>query len=183
MPCVRGNQLTIEQRRAQQRLAREEARAEQEAQLASPHRRYWDSLVDRIYAHPGGFDALSKGDRLYYLIYWLSCEVHNGGFDQFFSNTSGGRYNETVAALAEAGDQETLRLLQEAKAALFGEADVPVEQATRCRLMPTALEDHPRYEAVHRALDELDQRFWEGAGRLNALLEGMVVAYGLYAGV
>jgi len=176
VPCVRGNQLSIEQRSEQRRREREVERAWRE----SPEHRYWLSLVERVYKQPGGFGALSRGDQLYYLVNVLSGEVHNGGFDQFFSNSSGDRYYETVQALAELEDQATLSLLEEAKSTLFGAVDVPVDGVARFGLMRTASEDHPQYAATVLALDQLDKRFYANAESVSSLLERVATAHDLY---
>jgi Domain of unknown function (DUF4375) len=176
VPCVRGNQLTVEQRNEQRRKERESERAWRE----SPEYRYWLSLVDRVYKEPGGFGALSKGDQLYYLVNVLSGEVLNGGFDQFFSNSSGDLYCETVQALVELRDQDTLNLLEEAKSTLFGPADCPVDGRARFGLMRTASEDHPLYEATVLALDQLDKRFYANAKNVSRLLERVAAAHNLY---
>jgi hypothetical protein len=133
-----------------------------------------------VYKQPGGFASLSRGDQLYYLVNVLNGEVHNGGFDQFFSNSSGDRYYETMQALAELGDQATLGLLEEAKSSLFGAADVPVDQVARFELMPTATEDHPQYEATVVALDQLDKRYYANAERVASVLERVAAAHSLY---
>ena len=178
MPCVRGNQLSIEQRKAQHRQAREAERA----RLASPEHKYWHTLVDRVYKQPGGFEVLPHGDQLYFLINVLSGEVHNGGFEQFFSNSSGNRYDETVAALTEVGAQASRALLLEAKSAIFAFADVPVDRVARCELMPTASEAHPEYDAVNAALDDLDSRFYADPDKLGEVLDRIATMYNLYPG-
>ena len=178
VPCVRGNLLSIEQRKDRHRNEREAERA----WLESPEHRYWSSLVDRVYKQPGGFGVLSRGDQLYYLVNVLSGEVHNGGFDQFFSNSSGDRYYETVQALVDLGDRTTLGLLEEAKSALFEAARVPVDRIVRFRLMRTASEDHPQYDATVLALEELDKRFYASAERVTKLLERVAAEHDLYHG-
>jgi len=176
MPCVRGNQLSIEQRKEQHRQAREAERA----RLASPEHKYWHTLVDRVYKQPGGFEALAHGDQLYFLVNVLVGDVHNGGFEQFFSNSSGNRYCETVAALTEVGAQASLALLLEAKSAIFAFADVPVDRVARYDLMPTASEAHPEYDAVSAALDDLDSRFYADPDKLGEVLDRIATMYNLY---
>ena len=178
VPCVRGNQLSIKERNEQRRKEREAERA----WLESSEYRYWSSLVDRVHKRPGGFEALRRGDQLYYLVNVLSGEVHNGGFDQFFSNSSGDRYHETVQALTELGEQAICDLLKEAKSILFGAANVPAERVARFELMPTASEDNPQYEATIHALDQLDKRFYAHAENVSNLLERVATIHGLYHG-
>ena len=155
MPCARGNILSIEQRRAQHEHAREAERAF----LESSEYKFWQALVGKVYGAKHGFDSLIKGERLYFVINVLSREVHNGGFDQFFSNSSGDRYEETLDALTETGARSTLQLLQDAKAVLFGGAPVPRDRTARLAAMSTSSEDHPIYDAANSALDRLDKAF------------------------
>ncbi|GKS87028.1 MULTISPECIES: DMP19 family protein [unclassified Acidovorax] len=175
MPCVRGNTRSIEERREEHRQRREAERADRE----SPEHLYWIALVDRVYKGEG-FESLSHGDQLYYLLSVLSGEVHNGGFDQFFSNSSGNHYRETVDALKEIGDTVALDLLLQAKAAVFGDAPVPANRVARFDLMRTASEDHPEYEIANQALDGLDRRFWRHAEQFGAQLENLAESHQLY---
>ena len=177
IPCTRGNQLTTEQRNENHRKQREEERA----RLESPQYKYWSSLISRVYGDDGGFGSLQHGDRLYYLINVLTGEVHNGGFDQFFSNSSGDHYAETVEALSEVGDQSTLRLLREAKSALFTQDEVPANRIARFELMATSSKEHPRYESAWKALEELDTRFYASASNVDAALDRVVKTYSLYS--
>lgn len=177
IPCTRGNQLTIEQRNENHRKQREEERA----RLESPQYKYWSSLISRVYGDDGGFGSLQHGDRLYYLMNVLTGEVHNGGFDQFFSNSSGDRYAETVEALSEVGDLATLQLLREAKSALFAQDEVPAKRIARFELMATSSKEHPRYESAWKALEELDTRFYASASNVDAALDRVVKAYNLYS--
>ena len=177
MPCVRGNTLSIEQRRAQQQQAREAERAFRE----SPERRYWLALVKRVYDEAQGLDSLLPSERVYYLAHVLSGEVHNGGFDQFFTNSSGDRYLDTVAALTELGALTSLERLLEAKRVLFDQANVPTDRAQRCALMATFDEDHEAHETTHAKLDELDTRFYKDPDQLGTLLERWAVTHRLFA--
>jgi Domain of unknown function (DUF4375) len=177
LPCVRGNMRSIQERQEEQRQRREADRADEQ----SPERLYWLALVRRVYGEGRGLEALPHGDRLYWLISVLSGEVHNGGFDQFFSNSSGDLYQETVDALTEVGDETTQGLLREARAVLFGEADVPKDRVKRFHLMATAESDSPQADAASSALDVLDKRFYAHADGFGVILEGLVREYRLYA--
>lgn len=176
MPCVNGNQLTIQERTERHRQQREAERAFRE----SPAHKYWVALVDRVYNTPAGFEGLPHGDRLYYLLSVLTGEVHNGGFDQFFSNSSGKHYAETVSALTEASDVVSLQLLQAAKDVLFGQQEVPIDRRARFEAMATSSEDLPGYDAAYQALDTLDRRFWENAENIDTTLTKIASIYRLY---
>jgi hypothetical protein len=162
----------------------EQRKQEREAERAwreSPEWKYWTSLVDRVYKNAGGFDALSRGDQLYYLVNVLNGEVHNGGFDQFFSNTSGNRYLETVQALVELDASYVASLLQEAKQVLFGINDVPTGQAERYHQMVTSTKEHPEYAAANVRLDQLDRQLYALADDIANLLSNVAKSHCLYA--
>jgi len=50
-----------------------------------------------------GIDSLSEKERYFYLIDSLLMEVNNGGFDQYFSNSIGRHWEETVSILGKLG--------------------------------------------------------------------------------
>ena len=177
LPCVRGNQLSIAERTERHRKQREEERARYE----SPEYKYWVSVVKRVHEQENGYENLPTGDRLYYLLNVLTGEVHNGGFDQFFSNSSGDRYTETLAALTEVGAQPSLQLLLDAKQVLFGERDVPANQRERFELMATSTPAKPQYEAACLALDLLDKRFYACAEVIDQALAEVADRYSLYS--
>lgn len=52
----------------------------------------YSSLVERVYRSPAGFAAFSDEERLYYAMTLFQNEVNNGGFHQFFFNSSGSYY-------------------------------------------------------------------------------------------
>lgn len=61
-----------------------------------------------------GFDSLSHPEKVLHHLYWLESEVNNGGFDQFFTNSSGDYALDTPAALAEVGAHHTADLVKKA---------------------------------------------------------------------
>lgn len=176
MPCVRGNTRSIQERQAERQRQREAERAYE----ASPERQYWLALVRQVYDPDRGFDTLGLGDRQYWLINVLSGEVHNGGFDQFFSNSSGDCFQETVDALIEVGDSASLNLMMQAKALLFGDADVPTDRQARYAAMATADDESEQAQEVSRQLEALDRRFWAQADRIGEVLEAVAREHGLY---
>ena len=176
IPCVRGNTLSIQERTERHRLEREQERAYRE----SPEYKYWLSIVKHVHEEPNGFDSLAHADRLYYLLNVLTGEVHNGGFDQFFSNSSGDRYAETVLALTEVGAEAPMQLLLKAKQVLFHENDVPLDQRERLELMPTISTEHPLHDAANLALDQLDKDFYACAEVISSALSKLAETHNLY---
>jgi hypothetical protein len=69
-------------------------------------------ISDKI--HKKGFDSLSHPERVLHHIYWLESEVNNGGFDQFFVNSSGDYALDTPSALEEIGAHHTAHLVKRA---------------------------------------------------------------------
>jgi Domain of unknown function (DUF4375) len=170
MPCFRGNTLTLEERKAR----RESTRQIAEAWYASPEHQYWKKLVGKFYATDRGLDALTRGERLYFLITTLDGEVRNGGFSQFFSNSSGEHYEETVAALTDVDLHTAARLLQDAKAILFGSKRVPRDRMARWKAMPAADEDHPDHGSVNDELEQFDKRYYARNAEVMTALERVV---------
>lgn len=163
MPCKGGYRENIEngKRYAQER----------KQYLASPQALYWSALVDRVFRTPQGFAGLALAEQHYYAVNVLQGEVYNGGFDQYFGNSSGDHYASACAGLRELGALQTLALLEEAKGLLFGAQAVPAEQGERQLRMPTYA-DEPDL-ACEAALDALDTRFYLDPDQL----EERLVAY------
>ena len=65
-----------------------------------------------------GFAALTPAEQVAYCVDALEREVANGGFEQFFGNSSGDTAAETLAALETIGAMKAAALLREAMACL-----------------------------------------------------------------
>ena len=70
--------------------------------------------------------ALSEAERIFYITQTLEMEVNNGGFSQFFYNSSGNFSNELVGAFTAIGANATAAICQKAISA-FGR-DIPVDR-------------------------------------------------------
>lgn len=101
-----------------------------------PFRDHWTDLVHRVHDAPDGFYRLSHPERTYYLVCMLQGEVFNGGIGQFFDNSSGDFYRETLEALEEVGATRCHALLVAAKQVLFPTGDPPRDRAARYAAMP-----------------------------------------------
>jgi hypothetical protein len=71
-------------------------------------------VLDRLYTV--GFDAMARAEQDLYLANTLESEVFNGGFHQFFSNSSGNCAMQTASALARIGDTKTAAIYSRALA-------------------------------------------------------------------
>lgn len=74
-------------------------------------------------------ENLNEYERVFYVVEDLEMEVNNGGFAQFFYNSSGALSGELVHSLTEIGAYKTAEICRKALSA-FG-ADMPVDRAER----------------------------------------------------
>jgi Domain of unknown function (DUF4375) len=164
MPCKGGYRETIDE-------AKRRAREEREEMRTDPFRKLWLSLVERENSPAGGFEMLSEAEKLYYAVGLLELEVYNGGFHQYFFNSSGSSYSYAEKGLISLGAIQTVELLRQAKEVLFPSMAVPVDTGARRRLIPLdADSDEPAPDWTHR-LDELDRRFWADSENLGTRLK------------
>jgi hypothetical protein len=82
------------------------------------------------------FEKLSEVDRTLILVWSLQGEVDNGGFDQFYFNSSGDHAAETVHALRRIGARRTANLVARANR-LFRTQPPPKERALRIAELDT----------------------------------------------
>ena len=164
MPCKKGTRKSMEQ-------AKEKAMQDGELDKTCPFRAYWRNLVERVYDEGQGFNTLSEEEKLYYSVCVLTGEVYNGGFIQFFDNTSGARYSYAELGLVRIEAKESLKLLRAAKTSLFGKQGVPKGQAERWAII--------RKHTDEPDLDELDTEFYKDADELDKKLENFAIKSGL----
>ena len=106
--------------------------------------------------------VLSEAERIFYITQSLEMEVNNGGFSQFFYNTSGNFSNELVNAFTAIGANATAVICQKAVAA-FGR-DIPVEKDEREEML-----DELESEEIDEILEECDDAFYEYEDNLTEL--------------
>lgn len=164
MPCKNGTRNKIEQ-------AKKYYERERELDRTCPFRALWRELVDKVYKQEGGFSKLTEDERVYYSVNVLSCEVYNGGFIQYFNNTSGEHYRYAELGLIRLGAKNSLKLLRQAKTELFGDAGVSRDQVERWAQIRKRCEEPD--------LDTLDQQFYKDPDSLEDKLMGLAVETGL----
>jgi hypothetical protein len=124
-------------------------------------------------AYPEDFDAVVPSDRGEFerlppkaqvacCIHMLEAEVNNGGFHQFFFNSSGQYVRETLSALHDIGAVKTRRLLERAIAAAF-----PNSYPSNSDTHQDALAD---FDAIADDLEPLDSEFYRYAEPLTVLV-------------
>ncbi len=167
MPCKSGTRSAIE-------ASKVEAKRQRELDATDPFRLYWRELVDRVYKSDAGIAQLSDVERQYWAVGCLSGEVYNGGFDQYFYNSSGATYSAAVDGLKAMGATTSLLLLQQAKQMIFGFTDVPEETRARRSIQMSVESD-----ALQQRLDELDKQFWKDPDNLAMRSEKFAISHGL----
>jgi hypothetical protein len=169
VPCATGTREAIEKGRERNRRQKE--------LRESPHRRYWSALVDRVERSAGRFDALTSAEQLYDAGCVLDSEVYNGGFEQFFDNSSGRLYSSALACLTALGAHQCLALLLQAKELLFPGRDVPVDTAARRAVLRTSSSPE-----LARALDALDASYHADPDELGAKRDAFAAENRLFDG-
>ena len=112
--------------------------------------------------------VLSEAERIFYITQTLEMEVNNGGFSQFFYNSSGNFSNELVKAFTAIGANATAAICQKAVAA-FGR-DIPVDRDERQEML-----DELESEEINEILEECDDAFYDYEDNLNELNYSFVV--------
>lgn len=164
MACKNGIRESMEE-------SKEYYKRERELEKTCPFRLFWSDLVDRVYDEKKGFKTLSDEEKFYYSVNCLSGEVYNGGFDQYFSNSSGENYIYAELGLVQLGATNSLGLLRKAKKLVFGSSSVPKEQHLRQVATSNG--------KVSSALDDLDTEFYKDTDQLSEKLESYAKSKGL----
>jgi Domain of unknown function (DUF4375) len=170
MPCKGGYRKNIEEskvRYAQDKQYRETA-----------EHKHWLWLVDQVHKSETGFSGLSHPNQLYFATNLVSGEVHNGGFDQYFHNSSGDHYQFAVEGFTTIGASESLHLLISAKQIVFGEADVPSNTGARRKVIRAA--HSATQDRLSKELDVLDRAFWADLDKLGERLSQFAQTHELH---
>jgi len=170
-PCKGGFKVDIE-------AGRERRRKEKEIRN-SPQGRYWHDLATRVYSEEVGFASLRESEQLYFAIVLLDGEVYNGGFDQYFFNSSGDYFDYAIKGLTEIKAVTSLRLLQEAKIASFGNETFIADIDERRRLLISRMESEADAE-VQAKLNQLDDAYYEDPDDLAKKLDDFGLEHGLW---
>ncbi len=112
-------------------------------------------------------ENLNKHERVFFVAQTLEQEVNNGGFSQFFYNSSGDFSNEVVDAFTEIGASKTAEICEKALAVFNGK--VPVDRDEREELLDDLDCDD--------VLNECDDAFYNYEDDLEALNYAYVMKY------
>jgi hypothetical protein len=89
-------------------------------------------------------------------------EINNGGFNQYFSNSTGDTVHETIFSLRAIGADKTAEILQKA-IDQFPDKKVPKDRDERTEIVEQI------EEVANEVWEELDQQFYKYEDDLNAL--------------
>lgn len=105
--------------------------------------------------------AFSRPQRLVWAVLWYRSEVHNGGHDQFFSNSTGMVWPDALEGLAKIGRPDLERILSEA--------------IRRFRTPPSRERDEREGQLadVEVGFRDLDEELWEHC-RVHSLSESLM---------
>lgn len=121
-----------------------------------------DNFICKLCEYGENLNILSEPQRNFYFNQNLEKEINNGGFDQYFINSSGENADETVKSLKLIGANHTAELLQKAIDQFPGKT-VPKDWDNRN-------EQVRKIEKTAMAIWEvLDQAFYEYVDDLNTL--------------
>lgn len=112
------------------------------------------------------FESLNQFEKNVLYIEMLEAQVNNGGFDQYFFNSSGEYAYETLTALEQVGASKAAELLEQAIKA-FPQLPIPKDTEQRRELM----EDLP--ERISDIWEQLDDKFYEYPDNIG----GLTIAY------
>jgi hypothetical protein len=120
-------------------------------QLVEP---VWDSLVqwDEIPAFLSAFASAQASARTLFAAHWLYSEVCNGGFHQFYWNTTGILAPEAADAYAAIGMPRTAEIVRRSIA--WFPAPYPRDREIRIELLDRHADTHPRSKDPFNSLDD-----------------------------
>lgn len=135
----------------------------------------YSSLIERVCNSLDGFERLSEAEKVYYALTLFQNEVNNGGFHQFFFNSSGGHFELIKHNLLAFNEPVLLALVNQAKQIVFPDCAVPVEKSKR----RTSMSWTDSATDVIAELDALDRQFYNQPSTLEPKLEEFARTHGL----
>ena len=110
-------------------------------------------MVGKKCEYGDAMEKLNKHEMIFYIAQEVEAEVNNGGFWQFFYNSSGDLSNQVVAAFQAIGATQIAEICRKA-VDVFGES-VPVDREERQELM-----EQLGLEEGNEILCECDEAFY-----------------------
>lgn len=107
-------------------------------------------------------DALTEEERVFYIATEVECEVNNGGFEQFFYESSGKFANEAAENLRIIGAENMAFFAEKALHAVGGK--LPVDHAERIQFLKENVTD-----GIREVFEECDRAFEGDPDDFNAI--------------
>lgn len=117
-------------------------------------------LSDKI--NRSGFESLSHAEKVMNSVYWLESEINNGGFEQYYFNSSGNYAVDTPTSLENIGANRTAEIVREANDAFPGGLP-PRNRDERIALLNQVTDD------IQVRWNELDNQFLKYEDQLEKL--------------
>lgn len=144
--------------------------------LDDPARAIFNEALDTVFDRGDGvtehINRLSAEARLVYLLWCFDGEIHNGGFDQLFTNSLGNHCLEILRHLDEVGASKSYGLLLSA-ISWFPDSSPSQNREARW-LQHESFSDEPKYQA---AIDLLDTAFYKYEDDLASLVNAFVLQH------
>jgi len=119
----------------------------------NPNSRFWKV----------SYEELTTPEKVFVSIWELESEVNNGGFHQYFFNSSGDNARHCVSALESIGAMNFAALVKQANS-VFENGEPPADSGIRQPQIEKFSDDQKKF------LDELDQKFFKYPDNLTELL-------------
>jgi hypothetical protein len=121
-----------------------------------------DDFIGELCEYGDDYSKLTEQQKLFYFNQNLEREINNGGFNQYFCNSSGDNAHETILSLKTIGADKTADILQKA-IDQFPNKLVPKDRDERTEIVEQI------EETANEVWDDLDQKFYEYEDDLNSL--------------
>jgi len=114
------------------------------------------------------YEKLTAAEKVFVSVWELEAEVNNGGFHQYFFNSSGDNAKYCVSALERIGAMNAAALVRQANS-VFENGEPPVDSEIRQSKVESFTEEQKNF------LDQLDQKFFKYPDKLTELLYDFVM--------
>jgi hypothetical protein len=121
-----------------------------------------DNFIAELCAYGDEMEKLTEPQKLFYYNQNLEREINNGGFNQYFFNSSGDFAHETIKSLRTIEANRTADILQQA-IDQFPDKKVPKDRSERIELLNKIEEN------ANEVWEQLDQQFYKYDDDLNTL--------------
>ena len=121
-----------------------------------------DNIIGQMCAYGENMSKLNNHQRVFYLNQCLEREVNNGGFNQYYYNSSGSFAEETVDSLKAINANKTANILSQANA-VFPKSKVPADIKERQSIIEEI------EETARERWEDLEKIFMSYEDDLNSL--------------